>query len=237
MVSCSHRARGLAPISTNRAAAGTVWVPPLRLSRGVSLSSRPVPARRPPRCAARVLAGRRWPGQAPGAECPDPDSHCPDRNRAETRQADTCAYCRASGDAPRSRPRWRQRIPGPRPGTSPPGSEQAADAQSRRPGRHKRPVPGRELMPHSAELKGSQTYPQQKAQQANSRSKVCFYRLLYGCERMPGAAPASLTLDRGTTDYHDHHKPTQPALGPEPSGLLLLGVETAAQRPYGKLPR
>ena len=42
MVSCSHRMRGLAPISTNRAATGTAWVPPLRLSRGVSLSGRPV---------------------------------------------------------------------------------------------------------------------------------------------------------------------------------------------------
>jgi glyoxylase-like metal-dependent hydrolase (beta-lactamase superfamily II) len=28
MVSCSHRVRGLSPGSTNRAAAGTVWVPP-----------------------------------------------------------------------------------------------------------------------------------------------------------------------------------------------------------------
>ena len=114
-----------------------------------------------------------------------------------------------------------------------PGSQQPADARSRRPGWHKRPVPGRQLMPHSAELKGAQIYRQQKARQANTYSETCLYRVLYGCGRMPGAAPASLTLGlRGTTDYHDQHKPTQPALGPEPSGLLLLGVETAVQRPY-----
>lgn len=95
-----------------------------------------------------------------------------------------------------------------------PGSQQPADAKSRRPGWHKRPVPGRQLMPHSAELKGAQIYRQQKARQANTYSETCLYRVLYGCGRMPGAAPASLTLGlRGTTDYHDQHKPTQRAPG------------------------
>jgi hypothetical protein len=67
-----------------------------------------------------------------------------------------------------------------------PGSQQPADARSRRPGWHQRPVPGRQLMPHSAEFKGAQIYRQQKARQTNTYSKTCLYRVLYGCGRMPG---------------------------------------------------
>jgi hypothetical protein len=68
MVSCSHRMRGLAPISINRAAAGTVWVPPLRLSLGVNLSSRPVPC--PP--TASVCSRTEILGMAPGPARPEP---------------------------------------------------------------------------------------------------------------------------------------------------------------------
>jgi hypothetical protein len=70
-----------------------------------------------------------------------------------------------------------------------PGSQQPADARSRRPGWHKRPVPGRQLMPHSAKLKGAQIYRQQKARQTNTYSETCLYQVLYGCGRMPGQRP------------------------------------------------
>ena len=63
MVSCGHRVRGLAPISTNRAATGTVWVLPLRLSRGGE-SFQPPGALPADRLVVQAATAYARPGQA-----------------------------------------------------------------------------------------------------------------------------------------------------------------------------